>query len=448
MKKSFLAFFLILILAFSVFCVPVGAYQLSGFEVRAEGVLLASLDTGDILYTKNADKKLYPASLTKIMTALLVIEKTSDLDSEIITISESSIKALEGTDSSIGGLKAGEQITARQALYFLLMSSANECANAIAEHYGGSIYDFVGMMNTRADELGMTDTHFANAHGLHDVEHYTTVNDIYTLVKHALSFDVFKEVTSTTRYKMPATNMQQARTLVTTNFLQDKNNAMASSYYYKYASGVKTGYTDEAGRCLVSTASKDGYNYVCILMKSTVYDAARNKVRYEFPDSIALYDWAFKNFEYKTVVDAETPVAEAKVELCWDNDHVSLLLEGGLSAILPKEADSSTVQIKANPYKDSFDAPIKKGEVLGTADIVYAGETLGTVNLVAADSREANFVLKALRWLKNAFTSTAFKLIVAIIVLIIVGFILTVVFMNRGRKKRKRRRGYKGYSKY
>ncbi len=445
MEKRIFSFIFCIILIFSVFSVSASAYQLSGFEVSAEGALIASLDTGDVLYKKNTDKRLYPASLTKIMTAVLVLENTDNLDSEIITVSYDAIHDLDGTGSSMGGLIEGEQITARQALYFLLMKSANEGSNAVAEHYGGSISGFVGMMNEKAKELGMNGTHYANAHGLHDKEHYTTVADMYTLIKHALSFPEFKEITSTTRYTVPATNKSGERLLATTVFLQDRHNAASPSYYYPYAAGIKTGYTDEAGRCLISTASKGGYNYVCILMNSTVRNANGALVRYEFGDSKALYEWAFNNFEYKTVVDENAPVAEAKVNLCWDQDYVPLLLEGGLSAILPKDADSSTVQIKTEPYKKSFDAPIKKGEVLGTAEISYAGEVLGTVNLVAGETLKANFILKAMRSIKRAFTSSTFKIIVVLVILAIIAFILTIVFMNR--KRRSRRGRYRPYKK-
>ncbi len=407
--------------------------------------MLASLDTGDILYSKNADKRLYPASLTKIMTALMVLENTEHLEKEIITVSYSAIHSLDGTGSSMGGLIEGEQITARQALYMLMVKSANECANAVAEHYAGSIPAFIEMMNERAAELGMNNTHYVNAHGLHDSNHYTTVADMYILVKHALSFPVFKEVTSTVRYEMAATNKSEGRLLATTVFLQDRHNAASPSYYYPYASGIKTGYTDEAGRCLISTASKGGYNYLCILMKSTVRNENGAMVRYEFGDTQKLYNWAFDNFEYKTVVAEGAPVAEAKVNLCWQQDYVSLYLEGGLSAILPKEADSSTVRKDVTLYQESFDAPIVKGQVMGTVEISYAGEVLGTVNLVAGESLKANFFLKLKRSISNALTSNVFVAIVVIIVLAILSFILTVIFMNR---KRKSRRGkYRPYKK-
>lgn len=449
MKKSILALFLIFALLTTLLCPAVSAYQLAGFEVRAQSVILASLDTGDILYSKQADKRVYPAAITKIMVVLLMLERTKNLDTEMITITQSAIDSLEGTDSAIN-LKADEQLSARQAIYYLMMASSNECANAVALHYGnGSISSFIDMMNARAEELGMNGTHYANAHGLHDDEHYTTAADVYTLMGEALGHELFRQAIGATRYSLAATNKQPARTLVTTDYLHDMNNALGYDYFYRYATGGKTGFTDEAGRCLVTTASKNGYNYICVLMNSPVTDASGQNVRYEFADSKALYNWAFDNFEYKTLVDTATPVAEAQVELCWDRDHVSLVLEGGLSAILPKDADSSTVQIKPHLEKETFKAPIKKGEVLGTADIVYAGEVLGTVNLLASDTLDVNYVLVVIDWLKTALKSTAFKIILIAAVLAVIIFTAAVIVMNRNRKKRRHsRRGYKGYSKH
>jgi len=445
MRKNLYAIFFCIILIFSLFSVPAAAYKPSDFEVRAEGVVLASLDTGDILYQKNPEERLYPASLTKIMTAVLILENTEDLDKEILTVSYDAIHSLDGTGSSMGGLIEGEQITARQALYFLMVKSANECANVVAEHYAGNETAFVAMMNEKAKELGMLSTRYMNAHGLHNDNHYTTAWDMYLLVKHALSFPVFKEVVSTVRYTVPATNKSPERLLATTVFLQDRHNAASASYYYPYAAGIKTGYTDEAGRCLVSTASKGGYNYVCVLLNSTVRNENGAMVRYEFGDTQKLYDWAFDNFEYKTVVDAKAPVADAKVNLCWQQDYVPLLLDGGLSAILPKDADSSTVEIKTTLNSESFDAPIEKGDILGTAEISYANEVIGTVNLIAGQSLKANFFLKAKRAISDALTSDIFVIFIVIICAAIISFIIAVIFMNR--KRRSKRGRYRPYNK-
>ncbi len=241
--------------------------QKPDFQVSAQGIILADIDSDSIIYEKNSKEKLYPASLTKIMTALLVLENTNNLE-EILTVSKTAIDSLAGTNSSTGGLVVDEKITAEQALYLLLVSSGNDSANVIAEHYGGDENGFVEMMNGKAEALGMKQTHYMNAHGLHDDNHYTTTYDMKILFLEALKYDVFCKIISTTRYSMPKTNMQEERIISTTNWLCDKNNSTSVDFYYQYANGGKTGHTDEAGRCLASWASKNGKNYLCILMNS------------------------------------------------------------------------------------------------------------------------------------------------------------------------------------
>ncbi len=448
-KKIFCVLFIAL-LTISVAVLPTSAYTPTNFVVEAEGAMLVNMDTGDILYQKNIDKKLYPASLTKLMTALVLYENTEDIDAETVTVSEYAIKSLQGTDSSTGGLKVGEILTVRQMLYVLLMSSANEGANAIAEHVSGSIEDFCDKMNAKAKELGMTGTHYANAHGLHDLEHYTTVSDMYRLTTAVLAVDDLKEVVYTTQYKLEATNMNPSRTVTTTNFMLLNNGQKCTAekysgqaYYYKYAKGVKTGYTDAAGRCLVSTASKGGYNYMCILMNSPVYDDAGRKIRLEFGDTKTLYEWAFNEFEYRTVLNTDEIVGEAPVDLAWDTDYVSVIPEKSLSAIVPKVADDSTVSLDITWYKEAYDAPIKKGDILGECDVVYAGEVLGTVTLVASQDVERSTLMYVGRGLGNFFSTVfshwAFYLILGIIAVIIIIFIVSLVVLNSPKHKRKRK---------
>lgn len=447
-KKIFCIFFVV-VLIISVTVMPSSAYTPTNFEVEAEGAILVNMDTGDVLYTKNADKRLYPASLTKLMTALVLYENTKDLDAETITVSEYAIDSLQGTDSSTGGLKEGEILTVRQMLYVLLMSSANEGANAIAEHVSGSIPAFCEKMNAKASALGMSSTHYANAHGLHDIEHYTTVNDMYKLATAILSIDALKEIVNTAQYKLVATNKNPSRTLTTTNFLMLNNGQKCISakyrnqaYYYKYAKGIKTGYTDAAGRCLISTASKGGYNYMCILMNSPVYENGR-KIRVEFGDSKALYEWAFNEFEYKTMLNTEEIIGEAPVDLAWDTDYVSAIPEESLSTIVPKVADNSTVSLEITWYQNTYDAPITKGEVLGECDVVYAGEVLGTVSIVASQDVERSTLMYIGRGFGNFFSTVfshwAFYLVLGIIAVVIIIFIVSLVILNSPKHKRKRK---------
>ncbi len=429
MKKRLLCLLLGLLLFTAV---PASAYQITGFSLNARQALLVSLDTGDVLYTKGADERVFPASLTTVMTAVLLLEKVSDLDGTTVTVSKNAVNSLLGTGLAVMELKAGEQLTARQLLYCLLVPSAADAANVIAEYCAGSNAAFIDQMNARAQALGMTGTHYADVYGSHHADHYTTVNDLALLFRHALTFDAFCEVTAAARYEMAATNLSPARTLVTTNFLIDRSTA----YYYSYARQGKTAYTDEAGRCLVNTAEYGGYHYLCIVMGCPPTDDKGNTVRREFTDARNLFRWAFNSFEYKSVIDPQTPVGEAPVALSRDVDHVPLLLENGLSAVLPVEADSSTVRVEPHLDRPTFDAPIQKGDVLGTADLYYAEEKLGSVRLVAAESVPASFWLVLWRRVTDLVSSRIFLLFVALALLAIFIFLLLVLLLNRkGRKK-------------
>lgn len=447
-KKLFCILFVVII---TVACVatPISAYVPSSFDVDAEGALLINMDTGDRLYQKNTDKKLYPASLTKLMTALVLCDSVADLDNTVFTVSEYAIRSLDGTDSSTGGLKIGEKLTAKQMLYVLLLSSANEGANAIAENVSGSIEAYVQLMNQKASSLGMTNTHYANAHGLHDPNHYTTVNDMYLLATAALNVPLLKDICYSTKYTLEPTNMSGSRTYTTTNYLMLNNGLKCTaekyrnqSYYYKYAKGVKTGYTDPAGRCLVSTASKNGYNYMCILMNSPVYNASGQKIRIEFGDTKALYEWAFNDFQYKPVLSSGEIISEVPVKLSWDTDYVSAAPETGLSAVVPKNADSSTTSVNIRWNKESYTAPIKQGDVLGECDVIYAGEVLGTVKLIATHDVKRSTILYITNgignFFKTVFGSKIFLLVLALVGAAILLFVVICVILNSP-KKRKRR---------
>ena len=286
------------------------------------------------------------------------------------------------------------------------------------------------MMNDKSAELGLTGTHYSNPVGLHDEGNYTTARDVYTLMSYALKNETFKEVCGTSRYTIEATNMSGKRTLSTTNFLLDNT----TNYYYQYAKGGKTGYTDEAGRCLASFASYNGYNYMCVLMNCP----PNADKRYEFTESAELYRWAFNNFSFKEVANSTDPVCEMPVELSLDTDFVSLYFEKPFVTVLPNEADDSTIVVKTKLKSESVEAPVKKGDVMGTADIIYAEQVIGTVNLVAGDSIKESKLLVALKYVKSFFGSIYMKGVYALIVIAIVIFILMIIRLNMARIKKRR----------
>lgn len=431
-KKVFSAFLIISLILTTA--LNVSAYEPSGVEITAKSALLVSLDTDEVLFEKNADQKVYPASITKIMTTLLILESDKYDPDAKIAMTEEALDLISGTGSSVSLLNAGEEITQLDLVYMVLMSSYGDCALLGAIYYGGSVENFVSMMNSRAAELGLEGTHYENPIGLHHEENYTTARDTYLLTKTALKNDTFKEVCESTRHTVK-TSMSGDRVLSTTNFLQDNT----TNYYYQYAKGVKTGYTDEAGRCLVSTASYNGYNYVCI-----VFGCPANEKNH-FTESANLYRWAFNNFEYKTVADSSNPICEIGVDLSLDTDFVSLYVEKSFISVLPKDADDSTISIVPHPVSETVDAPIKKGDVLGTADVIYAENVIGTVNLVANEDIEKSTILTVLDAVKNFFTSSYMKVVYVIIAVAILLFIIAVIKMNSKRSK-KRKIKYKPYN--
>ncbi len=425
LKKVFSAFLIICLIFTPI--LTVSAYEPSGIEITAESAILVSLDTDEVLFEKNADIKVYPASITKIMTALLMLENGKYDPDAKIAMTEEALDLISGTGSSVSLLKAGEEITQLDLVYMVLMSSYGDCSLLAAIHYGGSVENFVNMMNARAQELGLTGTHYENPIGLHHEQNYTTARDTYILTKFALQNETFKEVCESARHTV-TTSMSGQRVLSTTNFLQDNT----TNYYYQYAKGVKTGYTDEAGRCLVSTASYNGYNYMCI-----VFGCPPNEKNH-FTESKELFRWAFNNFEFKKVADTSNPVAEISVDLSLDTDFVSLYVDESFVSVLPKDADDSTISIVPNPISDTVDAPIKKGQVLGTADIIYAEKVIGTVNLVSNENIEKSTMLTVLRAVKNFFTSSYMKVLYILIALAILIFITAVIKMNSKRSKKRK----------
>lgn len=436
MKKKILPLLLILIML--CFSIPANAYQINGFEMHHEAGLIVSLDTNTVIYSKNADKKMYPASITKLMSALVMVDEISDLEGTVITYTKEANYQILGTGSVVLNLKIGEEMTADDMLAALLISSCGDVAYAIAEHVGGSTEGFVRLMNEKAQELGMDNTVFTDPVGLHDDDHYTTANDIFKMAVAAFDNKLIKELCAKSRYTLGATNMAGERTIVTSNMLLNPN----SNVYYTYAGAGKTGYTDKAGRCLVSTAKYKGYEYMSIVLNTATPDG----VRYDFIDTANMFRWAFNSFEYKSVFDSNTPVTEAPISLSSETDHLPICFSGGLKALLPKEADASTIDFKIHLTKPEFEAPIKKGDLVGTADIYYAEEKIGTLDLVAGQTVDASPVLVFFKAVGDFLTSGFMKIVYIALTVLAVAFILWVVVLNFG-KKRSRNIKYKPLSK-
>ena len=446
--KRIISFLICLILVFSPFTI-INSYAdyNAELETKADIVLLFSLDDGTVIFSKNADKTAAPASLTKITTAILTIENCENLDT-VITVPSYCITLLNGTGSSMAGLKAGEEVTVRQLLYCMLVKSANEAANILADYIGGgSIENFVSMMNDFAARVGAEGTHYVNAHGLDAEGQYTTANDLAKITKYALNLPVFTEICTTYKYTMPATNMSNERNFVSTNWVINPN---FKTYYYEYVQGIKTGTTSNAGQCIITKASKDGYNYLCIVMGAHAEDVNNdnNPDNMAFLETKKLYKWVFENIRLEKIVNTTDIVTVVDVKLAFGVDHVRLVPANDVTALVPVGTDSGSVlvQVIESETPAQIKAPVKKGEVLGKAKVLYADTELATVDLVAAEDIKVSVILWALDGLYNIISSPIFIIIVAMILVVVVIHYFTSANPRRRKKRRRRRKKLKFYN--
>ena len=410
------------------------------FNTPVGAALLFERNTETVLYSKDADEKMFPASLTKIMTCLVVLEH-GDLDS-IVTVSETALEGLEpGSEmNEKTHLRPGEQIRLEDLIYYVMIESANEGCIAVAEHIAGSTDAFVALMNQTAAELGCTGTHFVNPHGLHDEDHYTTANDLMKITLKALENETFCTITDSASYELPATNMQEGRTLSSTNQLI--NDRMASNaYYYSKASGVKTGFTTPAGRCLVSTATNDNLDLLSIILKAqTLQDANGNWDYRNFAESINLFEWGFDNFRITTVMSTLYPVAEIPVNMAAGSETVALAPVQEVRTLMDIDYDPDQVVLDVKLHADSVDAPVEAGQILGTVTVSYDGEVLGTSQLGAITGIARSEITHQANETKVYVADNWWKWLVGILigiaVVIVVGFFLLQYYRRQQRRRK------------
>ena len=439
--KKFIIFLISFIIMISSFGFSANAAFTSAIDVESKIAYLMSLDDdGTVIYDKNSTLKAEPASLTKIVTAILVIENCTDFET-VVTAPSYAIRLLDGTNSSTAGILVGEQLTVRQLLYCLLVYSANDAANVLADYIGGgSIEAFIVMMNDFAQRLGCTDTHFANAHGLFDENHYSTAKDLAVMYRYCLENSFFSEIAGTSYYKIDPTNKYaQTRHLNSTNKMFSTG---ISDYYYKFLKNGKTGTNNSWNRCFVSSASKDGYSYLCVILDAPMYDVDKDGVdeNMAFMDTKTLYNWTFDNIRLRTVANTSTYVTEVTVKLSDEYDYVSLVPANEVNALVPTGVDESGVYVEAltELTASSVNAPVKKGDVLGKAVIKYADEVIAEVELVAAFDVSLSTVKYIGNLLLNLMQSTTFKIVLAFVILIILPacIVLFVVIPSKRRKKK------------
>ncbi|MBO4419792.1 MAG: D-alanyl-D-alanine carboxypeptidase [Oscillospiraceae bacterium] len=416
------------------------------YEAGCDTALLLELNSGIVVYAKNAEAMVYPASLTKIMTCMVALEYAGkDLD-KMVTVSESALAGIAEAGGEVR-LQAGERLTLRDLLYYLMVNSTNEAGNVIAEYVAGDIPSFVTLMNKTARELGCTGTRFANTHGLHDSGHYTTARDLSIITRKALTYEMFREICDTAEYTVPATNLSNERKLITTNnlILNDGNRYLADNgnyypYYLEEASGIKTGYTSAAGRCVISRATDGNMDLLCIIMGAQTRMMSDGSARYDnFVEAKKLFNYGFSNFAYAKVAAAGIePMFQVNVQYARDKRGVVLIPSSDVNCLLPKEYDRDrvTTHYELDDPKGLV-APLEQGQRVGTLYLSYDGTVVGSTALETLTAVEEKSVDKAIADLTGKDKPEEEKSLIQklfgywyVPILLIVGLLLILLIRN------------------
>ena len=401
-----------------------------GPTLDCKSALLLELNTDGILYEKNADEKVYPASLTKVMTCLLALEHGNLED--MVTVDGSLLEGMDA-DASIVGLVNGETMSLENLLYCIMVPSANDACLVVADYIAGSVEDFVKMMNEKAAALGCKGTHFVNPDGLHDDNHYTTARDMSIITKAALKNDMFRKLCGTGEYTLPETNASSSREVYSTNYFISR--FINDSYYWDAISGVKTGFTTPAGRCLISLLVQDDFSYLCIVMGAeTPYDADGKPVYGHFTESRKLLEYGLENFALLPVLSRLNPVAQVPVT-GGEVSSVVVAPAQDVRAMLPTDFEQKDVSVSYTLSSgDSLQAPVAADDVVGTVYVSYDGKSVGKTELRAISAVKKAGILTA-----PTQEEDGNLLVIGAIVLGVV-LLLVVIFSGRGKKRRKRRR--------
>ena len=404
---------------------------------KVEAAIVYDLTSDTLIFAQDIDEKLFPASLTKVMTCLLTIEMQPDLD-QVVPVTPEGLKGMAPGGSNVA-LKVGEKMSVRDLLYCLMVKSGNDAAATLAAHNSGSIEAFVEVMNRRAQELGCTGTNFMNPHGLHHDDHYTTARDMAKILKAAMQHPVFEEIFTTKEYTVPATNLSEARELKTTNYMIRGNgypNVVDSRVL-----GGKTGNTSKAGRCLCTLAEKDGMRLLTVVLgaKASYGADGYSFTRYgNFEETSGLLNFAYRNY---TTMQVLTPTQVAgQFDVAGGTHNAFGAISESMAAAVPVGSDISTIRYEYT-LNEELSAPVEKDQQIGVVRVWYgniclAQQTLRSASAVAVEKKPEKDSDQTADDSENLWNRILTVVLGAVAVL----FVLVLVIRTRAAAKRRRRR--------
>lgn len=385
-----------------------------------------NLNTGTVIYEKNSSDVVYPASTTKLMTAIVAYENIPDLD-VMVTATEDAVKRAQGANVRIS---AGDEYTARELLYALLISGANDAALVLADYVASSQTEFCRMMNDKAKEIGALNTHFDNVTGFHNDTTVTTARDVAIIAQYFYYIPELFEMSDTTRFN---SSERLKRTLINRNLLLSR--ATTDEYYYSSAGGMSVGSTNEGGHCIVSTVtSKDGQIYLCVVMNSVEKD----NVNYAYKDIISIFKFCTNNFSYQTVASVSDVMCELPVINAIDVDHFALFPDSDVKMLLPNDLDyANDISLEKRIYVDKAQAPVNRKDVFGEVVVKYKGvAAVGRAKLVSDVSIDQSNVLYFFSRVENIVTGKWFIAFAVIAVILFGGYFGLSVYYKYFRKNR------------
>lgn len=363
----------------------------------SESAIVVNIDSDTIIHEKNADATQMPGPLVNIMTAIVCLENCENLNEEITIDSEvyDDLSAIQyPEDLRYADISNGDVLTVNDLLYAMMLTSSVEASQTLAYYVSdGDIDAFVDMMNDKAKEIGCNSTSFANPTGMYNMNQYTTARDMAVMTQYALTVPLFETIATAAEYNPSVPNLQNHPNhsewiWTNSNLMMDEE---SEEYYYSGAKGIKTGNLSAAGRNVISLASRDGNNYLVVLLKAPIRDADGESQFYHLDDAKTVFDWAFEHFSYQVILSATAEKDEVSVTLAEGNNYVLARPKEEFSMLWYDEVDTSLVKSDGDNIKldkESFQAPIKAGDRLGEVTLTYSGEVLGTVELVAVSDVE------------------------------------------------------------
>lgn len=400
--------------------------------------------SGTLIYSYNPDGQIYPSSMVKLMTALVALEQ-GNLD-DVCTVSRAALDSV-AIGSVSAGLERWEEITLRDLLYCMMVASANDAAAVIAQHISGSQEGFVELMNQKAAEMGCSNTHFSNVHGLHDEQTYTTIRDICKIIDAGLENEEFRAMFQAATYTVPATNKNETRELVTTNSMMTKEET--KKYYDERVTGGKTGATDQAGRCLAVTAAIGDMELIAIVMGAKpTYEVEGIVLNTfgSFEEMAQILDYVETNFEYRQIFHADQVISQHSVS--GGSNDVATTPVDTLYCVLPIGADADMLTWSYGTGLDGLSAPIGKGQVLSQLQVWYNGVCVAQTDLVAMNAVEEytpytgvyEDTEHAQEEKHGEMLAVIFCVILGIVVLIAVAMLVIRLVQDAARRARIRRR--------